>query len=60
VPWSGLHNTVVERAPGKSARRESSTKDFIEAVRLDVFTPPGSPFDRHSVVVSPLSMNNPG
>jgi hypothetical protein len=45
---------------GKSASRGSSTKDFIEAVRLDVFTPPGSPFDRHSVVVFPLSMNNPG
>jgi len=39
---------------------ESSTKDVIEAVRLYVFTPPGSPFDRRSVVVFPLSMNNPG
>ena len=60
VPWIGLRDQVVERTPGKSASRGSSTKDFIEAVRLDVFTPPGSPFDRHSVVVFPVSMNNPG
>jgi hypothetical protein len=56
VPWSGLHDQVVERKPGKRASRGSSTKDFIEAVRLDVFTPPGSPFYRLSVVVFPLSM----
>jgi hypothetical protein len=36
---------------GKNVSGESSTKDVIEAVRLGVFTPPGSPFDRHSVVV---------
>ena len=60
VPWSSRHNTVVERTPGKIASRESSTKGFIEAVRLDVFTPPGSPFDRHRVVVFPLNVNKPG
>ena len=42
-----LQKQFVERTPGKSASAgESSTKGFIEAVRLDVFTPPGSPFDR--------------
>ena len=56
----GLQIEFVERTPGKNASGESSTKDVIEAVRLGVFTPPGSPFDRHSVVVFPLSMNNPG
>lgn len=40
----------------KDASGASSTNDIIEAVRLGVFTPPGSPFDRHSVVVFPLSV----
>jgi hypothetical protein len=53
-------NTSVERPPGKNASGESSTKHVIEAVRLGGFTPPGSPFDRHGVVVFPLRMNNPG
>ena len=53
-------NTVVERTPGKNASGESSTKEGIEAVRLGVFTPPGSPFDRHSAVSFSLTMNNPG
>ena len=45
---------------GKNASAEPSTKDGIEAVRLCAFTPPGSSFDRHSVVVFPLTMNNAG
>jgi hypothetical protein len=49
----------IEQTPGKIAIRESSIKDFIEAVRPNVFTPPGSPFDRHSIVVFSLNMNNP-
>jgi len=59
VPWSGLQTQLMERTPGENASGESSTKNIIEAVRLGVFTPPGSPFDRHSIVVFPLSMNNP-
>src|ERR687896_2584128 len=35
------------RTPEKNASGEASTKDVIEAVRLAVFTPLGSPFDRH-------------
>jgi hypothetical protein len=35
----------------EKCERASSTKDVIEAVRLGVFTPPGSPFGRNSVVV---------
>ena len=53
-------STVVKRTPGKIVSKESSTRDVIEAVRLGVFTPPGSRVDRHSVLVFPLSMNNPG
>ena len=60
VPWSGLQTQFVKRTPGENASGESSTKNIIEAVRLGVFTPPGSPFDRHRIVVFPLSMNNPG
>jgi hypothetical protein len=56
---AGKHKLWSERLE-KSASGESSTKDFIEAVRLAVFTPTGSPFDLHSVVVFPLNMNNPG
>jgi len=41
----GPQMEFVERRPGKNASGES-TKDIIEAVRLGVFTPPGSPFDR--------------
>jgi hypothetical protein len=55
-----LHNTVYGADAWEIASRESSIKDFIEAVRPNVFTPPGSPFDRHSIVVFPLNMNNPG
>jgi hypothetical protein len=32
----------------------------IEAVRVLVFAPPGSPVDRHSVVVFPETVNNAG
>jgi hypothetical protein len=44
---------------GKNASAEPSTKDGIEAVRLCAFTPPGSSLDPHSVVVFPLTINNP-
>ena len=47
----------MERTSGKNASGKPSTKDGIEAVRLCAFTPPGSPLDRHSVVVFSLTMN---
>jgi hypothetical protein len=43
----------------KNVSAEPSTKNGVEAVRFCAFSPPGSPLDRHSVVV-PLTMNNPG
>ena len=49
-----------EAVAWEKCERKSSTKHVIEAIRLDGFTPPGSPFDRHSVVLFLLSMNNPG
>src|SRR5437667_1359719 len=60
VPWSGLQTELLQRMPGKNASAEPSTRDGIEAVRLCAFTPPGSSLDRHSVVVSPLTMINAG
>jgi hypothetical protein len=59
VPWSGLQTEFVERAPRKNASAEPSTKDGSEAVRLGAFALPGSPLDRHRVVVFHLSMSNP-
>ena len=57
--FDGPANRACGAKAGKNASGES-TKDIIEAVRLGVFTPPGVTLRSHSLVVFPLSMNNPG
>jgi hypothetical protein len=61
--WAGALGRPVNSVGGangwKKCDRASGTKDGIEAVRLGVFTPPGSPFDRDSVVVL-LGMDDSG
>jgi hypothetical protein len=57
---SGLQTELMERTSEKDASAEPSTKHGIEAVRFSVFAPPGSPLDRQSVVLLPLTMNDPG
>jgi hypothetical protein len=61
MPWSGLQTEFVERTPEKKLSAEPSAKHGIEPVRLRVlFALPGSPFDRHSVMTFPLSLNKAG
>jgi hypothetical protein len=58
LAWSGLQTEFVERPPEKHASAELSTQHGIEAVRFGVFAPPGSPLDRQTVMILPLTMNN--
>jgi len=50
---SGLQTELMERTPEKDASAELSTKHGIDAVRFNVFAPPGSPLDRQSVMIFP-------
>ena len=60
VPGSGLQTELLERTSGKNASVEPSTREGIEADRLCVFAPPGSPLDRHSLVIFTRTVNNAG
>ncbi len=44
----------------KKTSAEPSTRDGLEAVRTLCLVPLGSPFDRHSVIVFPLTVSNAG
>jgi hypothetical protein len=57
---SGLQTELMERTPEKDVSAEPSTPHGIEAVRFSVFAPPGSPLDRESVMIFPLTMNRAG
>ena len=56
----GLQTELVERTAEKDASAEPSTKYGVEAVHFSAFAPPGSPLDRQSFVIFPLTMNNAG
>jgi hypothetical protein len=51
---------IWEQMPNKQFGAQSSIINVIETVRLCAFAPPSSSLNRHSVVVFPRSVNNPG
>jgi hypothetical protein len=60
VAWSGLQTAFLERAPETKASADPSTKNGIEPVRLGASLFRARPLDRHSVMLFPVSVNNPG
>jgi len=57
---SGLQTELMERTPEGEASAEPSPQHGVVAVHFCVFAPPGSPLDRQSAMIIPLTTDNAG